>query len=164
MSAAFQLPDRFWSKVNRKGDTDCWEWTAAKDEKGYGLFRFNGRVIRAHRLVLISLGHDMVGMQSMHSCDHPPCCNPGHLSPGTLQENQIDSVRKGRRCHLVGDKATNKKLTEEKVRRLRIEFDALPRSGGRYTIDGAAKALASDYGITYRAFMYIVTRQTWRHV
>lgn len=164
MSVTFQLPGRFWDKVARKGADECWIWTASVDGNGYGLFRYEGRLIRAHRLVLISLGHEMGGLESMHSCDNPPCCNPNHLSPGTHIENQADSVIKGRRGHLVGDKATNKKLTEDSVRRLRSEYHELPKTEGGYTADGAAKTLASTYGITYRAFMYIVERKTWKHI
>jgi len=30
---------RFWSKVDKRGPDDCWEWNAHKYPNGYGLFR-----------------------------------------------------------------------------------------------------------------------------
>lgn len=29
---------RFWSKVQRAGPDECWEWTASKTLDGYGQF------------------------------------------------------------------------------------------------------------------------------
>ena len=31
-----------------------------------------------------------------HSCDNPPCCNPEHLFVGTVKDNVIDMMNKGR--------------------------------------------------------------------
>ena len=30
--------ERFWSKVDRQGPDECWEWQAGRSEKGYGWF------------------------------------------------------------------------------------------------------------------------------
>jgi hypothetical protein len=35
-------------------------------------------------------------MVVMHSCDNPPCCNPAHLSAGTVRDNALDMIAKGR--------------------------------------------------------------------
>ena len=40
---------RFWSKVQIGGPDDCWPWTGSRDEKGYGHFWENGKVVKAHR-------------------------------------------------------------------------------------------------------------------
>jgi hypothetical protein len=40
---------RFWSKVNRGRDADCWLWTGSTDGNGYGIFSSEGRTWRAHR-------------------------------------------------------------------------------------------------------------------
>lgn len=29
---------RFWSKVNKKSDFECWRWTAQLNTNGYGIF------------------------------------------------------------------------------------------------------------------------------
>lgn len=46
------LDDRFWTKVDRAEPGGCWEWTANKNNKGYGLFRPGGTAPKrlAHRL------------------------------------------------------------------------------------------------------------------
>ncbi|MFB9187253.1 HNH endonuclease signature motif containing protein [Dactylosporangium sucinum] len=36
------------------------------------------------------------GLQVLHSCDNPPCCNPAHLSIGTQAENMQQMVARGR--------------------------------------------------------------------
>jgi HNH endonuclease len=36
------------------------------------------------------------GLGLLHACDNPPCCNPGHLAPGTSPQNTADRDRKGR--------------------------------------------------------------------
>lgn len=41
---------RFWSHVDRRGDDECWPWTAYVDKKGYGIFRVEeGTNTPAHR-------------------------------------------------------------------------------------------------------------------
>ena len=44
---------RFWAKVDRRGDDECWPWLASTRSKGYGAFAytFNGKSIndRANR-------------------------------------------------------------------------------------------------------------------
>lgn len=40
---------RFWSHVDRRGDTECWPWTAGTDRWGYGQFKVKGRIWPAHR-------------------------------------------------------------------------------------------------------------------
>ena len=50
--------DRFWSKVDRKGPDDCWNWLAG-NFRGYGQFHLNGKTWRAHRLSLVIAGHTL---------------------------------------------------------------------------------------------------------
>ena len=90
--------DRFWSKVEIKGDEDCWEWIAARYSNGYGAFaRRKGKVSCAHRMAYeLTKGPVPPGLFVMHSCDNKACCNPSHLSVGTCLENTRDAVARGR--------------------------------------------------------------------
>ena len=81
--------DRFWNKVN-KTDT-CWLWTASKTHQGYGYFRLDGRMQKAHRVSYkILKGQIPNKMMILHSCHNPSCVNPEHLRIGTNQENMRD--------------------------------------------------------------------------
>lgn len=79
--------ERFWSKVDK---TDgCWEWTASL-VSGYGQFRHNGRIVRAHRFAYEQLvGPVPKGLELDHLCRNRRCVNPAHLEPVTQQENQL---------------------------------------------------------------------------
>lgn len=77
---------RFWNKVNVV-DEGCWLWTASKAE-GYGLFWFDGRLVKAHRFA-----HELVngeipeGYEVDHLCEVRACVRPDHLEAVTKQEN-----------------------------------------------------------------------------
>jgi hypothetical protein len=93
--------ERFWEKVDVRGPDECWEWTASCNKWGYGHFRWNGTMGKAHR-VSWELEHGEPppprgsGLEVCHTCDNPPCVNPAHLWLGTSQENAQDRQAKGR--------------------------------------------------------------------
>lgn len=95
------IAGRFWSKVDRRGPDECWEWqgTRYSDEprRNYGQFVANGRRHRAHRFAWeLANGPMPAGLDACHRCDNPPCVNPGHIFPGTMTDNVVDAVAKGR--------------------------------------------------------------------
>lgn len=95
------LDDRFWSKVDRCAPGDCWEWTANKNNKGYGMFSCRGlghfHKKLAHRLSYEEAnGAIPAGMHILHSCDNPACVNPAHLSAGSRSANMSDCASKSR--------------------------------------------------------------------
>lgn len=89
--------NRFWSKVSVGAPDECWEWTGCRHTKGYGDFSAGGKHIRAHRFSwIIANGEISTGLSVLHRCDNPPCINPSHLFLGTVRENILDMIHKGR--------------------------------------------------------------------
>lgn len=101
-----KVEDRFWSKVATAGPDECWPWMASCGATGYGRFSWNGRNWLAHRVawklgglddaeVLDHVCHDPKVCKLGAGCPHRRCCNPAHMSPGTLLEN-VSGERGGR--------------------------------------------------------------------
>ena len=89
---------RFNKKYVINDDTDCWEWTAALNNIGYGMFSWGPRKMRtAHRASYeLFTGPIPAGLSVCHTCDNPICVNPKHLWTGTRKDNYDDMVSKGR--------------------------------------------------------------------
>lgn len=78
----------------------CWEWTASREEFGYGQFSLKkGRSINAHYAsYTMFIGPVPKGLFVLHSCDNPPCVCPAHLFLGTQGDNMADKVKKHRQA------------------------------------------------------------------
>lgn len=80
------VEDRFWAKVE-KTDT-CWNWTAARESGGYGVFRILGVLLQAHRWSYQqSNGEIPSGLAIDHTCYNRACVNPDHLRLATNKQN-----------------------------------------------------------------------------
>lgn len=90
---------RFWSRVDKRGPDECWEWRGARNENGYGwLNTVASPSMLANRVAYhFATGIDPGPLLVCHSCDNPPCCNPRHLWLGTHSDNMADMHAKGRR-------------------------------------------------------------------
>lgn len=90
---------RFWSKVDKRGPDECWDWTAYTDPAGYGRFKVpdGDRTMLAHRYSFI-LHNGPIHRKWMvlHSCDRPCCVNPRHLRAGDNGDNVRDMVLRDR--------------------------------------------------------------------
>ena len=76
---------RFWEKV-AVGAT-CWLWFAARQKKGYGLFR-DGKMVQAHRWAYERyVGAIPRHLVIDHLCRQPACVRPDHLEIVTNAEN-----------------------------------------------------------------------------
>lgn len=140
---------KFWSRVDKSGD--CWEWTGCKTPQGYGLFFIKRGIsqLRAHRISYeLANGNIPEGMIICHSCDNPPCVNPDHLWAGTIIDNNLDCIKKGRNCK--GEKSSFSKLTPKKVAEIRALAFKLPYP-----------KIAQIFGITRSNVGQIIRNNTW---
>jgi HNH endonuclease len=150
---------RFWAKVQKLGIDDCWPWIAALDKDMYGKFTLvkNGEklTIRAHQYAWeLHSGRSIVsGMVVCHSCDHPYCVNPQHLSVGTTLDNNRDAVQKGRNPH--GETHGQHKLTEAKVKEIRELYE---------TGTVSYSQLSNLFGVVPSVIGAIIKRDIWRQV
>lgn len=110
---------RFWAKVDKRGPDECWPWTGAKSNGGYGNVAIRQRATGAHRVAWAIANGDPGEAHVLHTCDNPPCVNPAHLFLGTSADNALDKARKGRtRGNPLGRKP---KLTDEQIRKIRTD-------------------------------------------
>ena len=148
------LEERLWDKVSRRGEDDCWEWSAYSID-GYGRIYDKGRLVLAHRVSWeINNGPIPSDMHCLHKCDNPSCVNPGHLFLGDHSDNMRDMGAKGRSRASLGGTNDNSKLTEESV----IEIRRMAACGNDH------KWLASLYGVMPSCISKIVTYRTWSHI
>ena len=142
--------ERFWNKVNKKSPEECWEWTAYKMSRGYGVITVDSKTVLAHRMSwILTYGHipqgeGYHGTCVLHKCDNPACVNPNHLFLGTVHDNNNDKVQKGR------SRTGPTKFTWEDIDNIR---DAYPKQ--------SQHALAKLYNVTQTAICKIVNNKTW---
>jgi len=90
--------DRFLTKVI-KVPSGCWEWTAAKNNSGYGVFGVaHHRVINAHRWAYENfVGKIPSAHEIHHLCENKTCVNPEHLTVVRPDEHPNRAFRPGRK-------------------------------------------------------------------
>lgn len=143
---------RFWEKVNRGDETECWEWKAAKTDKGYGRFWLNGNQ-HAHRVAYELEVGELGDQYALHKCDNPACVNPNHLYAGDHSDNITDAHERGQ-LDFEGDNNPNSSLTGELVKEIKEKLD-----------EGVVQTeLANEYGVCQRTISNIKNGNTWSHV
>lgn len=93
------MEERFWSKVDKRGPDECWNWSGGLTAQGYGSFTLpDRRRTTAHRVVftILGLSEPPDGMYVCHTCDNRRCVNTEHLFFGTALDNNRDCIAKGR--------------------------------------------------------------------
>ena len=124
----------------------CREWLRGKTAAGYGQVHFNGKNMRAHRVVFeLVAGPIPPGTFICHTCDNPPCCEISHLFIGTVLDNARDREHKGRGHQATRDAHGSAKLTTpiaNEIRRLYATKQYFQRELG--TLYGVDQSVISD--------------------
>lgn len=152
----FDLPidKRFWNKVDKKDEDECWNWLSSKNEEGYGQFKYDDKMIKSHRFAYI-LCHGKISdnMFVLHSCDNPSCCNPKHLYLGSQKDNMEDMVNKGRQCKLTGENHGRAILKNVEVNEIRKLYNTRKYS---------QKQLSFMYKISQGVISEIINNKIWK--
>ena len=89
--------EKFWSRVDKGDEDECWEWMGAVSSSGYGSFQIRGRNWLPHRFSWIFHNGEVNSeLFVCHHCDNKLCVNPKHLFIGTQRDNMLDMLDKGR--------------------------------------------------------------------
>lgn len=88
---------RFWSKVKRGADHECWPWSGSISSGGYGVFSIGAsRQVKAHRVAFtLRVGVIESGLTIDHVCRNRRCVNPLHLEMVTGRENSMRGIGVG---------------------------------------------------------------------
>lgn len=117
--------ERFFAKVDK---TDyCWNWTGGT-RKGYGLFRYNKKVVSAHIASYEMFNGDRNGLVVRHTCDNGLCVNPDHLVLGTYGQNTDDMMERDRHRGLLRNEQV------EEVRRMPMSRTIIADVSAKYGI------------------------------
>jgi hypothetical protein len=140
---------RFLQSLDIKGPNECWEWTKSCHRDGHGQWHpKDGETESTHRAAWrLMKGPIPFGLQVLHKCDNPPCCNPDHLFLGTATDNANDmwSKGRGRPGRKIGEEHRSCKLTEAQVIEIRASTERNADIARRFNVSkntiGAIKKL-----------------------
>lgn len=129
-----------------RSESGCLEWQGHRNKGGYGMMRYGGKLDRTHRWAFRAFkGEIPEGLLVLHSCDNPCCCDPEHLTAGTIQENNQQRCDRNRSSggRLLGE--ANKAVKHsDKIKQEVIDFE------------GTHVAASKKFGISY------ITAYQWR--
>jgi hypothetical protein len=145
--AKWSLAQRFWAHVEIRGPDECWPWKSGRAGI-HPSFRAGGKTRRAS-LIAFMFTTGRWADYLRHSCDNPPCCNPGHLIEGTHTDNMRDKVTHGRQPR--GEAHGRSRLTEAEVIAIRADLRGCRR-------------LARAFGVSVSHVVRIRARRTWQHI
>ncbi len=147
--------DRFWNNVKRGAVDECWPWKLSLRLDGYGqvglLIDKRNRVLKAHKVAWeihnnVQLGHNV---RASHTCGHPACCNPHHVTidwlPGVTSIHTTSGPR--------GESHGRAKLTEKQARLIKYRLNAL-----------TTREIADSFSVAFHTVWDIRKGITWRHI
>lgn len=147
---------RFLSKIDYRGEHECWIWKAGRLKSGYGYFsarKGRRKTWPAHRVAWMMVHKQDIplGFVIHHICATPSCVNPEHLKLATFQENNLETVRMGRGNRRTGSDCPWAKLTEADV--LEIRSSEAPQ-----------RSLAGKFGVDQSLISQIRSGKRWGHL
>jgi len=152
------LKKRFWSKVKKGTDGECWEWQASVAKSGYGQFmmpktdEFSTKMPHgAHRISWL-LEHGFFPESSQyicHHCDNRKCVNPRHLFLGDAKANNQDRINKNRSNYRKHENHHRAKLCADDVRQIKVA-------------NKSHRALAIEFNVGKTTIESIRNGTTWR--
>ena len=148
--------ERFWNKVDKKSDDECWGWHGVGDQYGRCRIRIMGKKYLSYRVSwVIHHGDIPEGLCVCHTCDNPVCTNPAHLFLGSQRDNILDMEEKGRALHLAGEQHYKSKLTEKEVVEILQKYVPFVYTTGM---------LAKEYGVERTTISCIINGKTWKYI
>lgn len=152
----------FWAKVEKT--PTCWLWrgkvrVARGERRGVAWDGERGKWRYAHHVALeMTLGRPITtGFQVNHTCDNPLCVrndDEAHVYEGTQAQNIKDMHARGRATKARGSGHGMSRLTESKVRDIKLGL----RNGDSQI------SLATRMGVSKQTISEIARGNIWVHV
>ena len=138
----------------RPGKGGCWLWTGNRNTNGYARLTRKGKNHFVHILAYrLAKGAVLGGMSVIRTCGRSHCINPAHMRPMTPKQVAQRMVKNG--VFTCGSRHPSSKLTDAKVRRIRLVYAQGKQSCGQ---------LGKKYNVHSTLILRIVQRKRWRHV
>lgn len=79
---------RLWSKVDKKGPDECWNWTGKVTVQGYGRLwmRKISPVLNSVNKLAFYFTYGYLPEVLLNDCGNTRCCNPAHHKVGTKED------------------------------------------------------------------------------
>lgn len=143
----------------------CWNWTGAKNARGYGRIRTGGfrKTEYVHRVVAFAFLGKKDGMCACHHCDNPSCVRPDHLFIGTAKENHGDMIAKGRGAPLPkADWPSSVRAGTHHLQKLKASDVYMIRED--LALGKSHSSIAASHGVSPKTISKIATGVRWGHL
>lgn len=115
------IAERFWEKVDIRGEDECWPWKARTFPNGYGQFSYNGRSTTSNRIAYFLHNGEFPLNFACHTCNYKPCCNYYHLYDGDVVDNKVQAMNDGL-VDVSGENNPRAKLTNRQAAEIYVRL------------------------------------------